>query len=125
MVRPRLLTIGAHSAARSPNDVEQVLRHLVCGRDHLGVRGIGLLRHDQFRELGRDVGVGRFERLSDDLAGRSCQRRAGFIGQLIGAAVERLQIVGAVEVNQRHLGERDVLPVGERADDVAGIAHRD
>ena len=69
-----------------------------------------------------------FEPSSDepaDRAGGADDRRPRQVGHLIGAAVERLQVVGAVEVRQRDRGEIDVLAVGEGADHEAAVVDGD
>ena len=46
------MTLSAnHLADNSPQHVQEVLNHLVAGRDHLGVGRIGLLGHDQLGEF--------------------------------------------------------------------------
>src|SRR4029077_994422 len=72
-----------------------------------------------------DIGVGTFERRTRDRARGALDRRSGLRGRRIGLAVERLQVVRAVEVRQRDLGEVDVLPVGEGADHEARVVDGD
>src|SRR5579883_765814 len=83
---------------RSLQRVQEGLNHLVGRRDHLGVRRIGLLGYDQLGELVGDVGVRSLERRAGDRARGADDRGPRFGGGLIGAAVQRLQVVGAVEM---------------------------
>src|SRR5690348_8926777 len=71
--------------------VQKILRHLVGGRDDLGVRRIGLLSDDQLGEFVGDVDVRRLERSGRNLPGGSEYRRTGFVGHREGAAVESLK----------------------------------
>ena len=53
---------GCHTRYASSQHVQEILHHLVAGRDHLGIGRIGLLRDDQLGEFVGDVRVGAFER---------------------------------------------------------------
>src|ERR1700730_12911089 len=79
-----MATAGAPHRSRtgrrrsSLDDREQALDHLIGGRHDAGVGRIGLLRHDQLTELGRDVDVRGLERAADDLSCRRVNRLARF-----------------------------------------------
>ena len=59
--------------------------------------------------------------MTEDLTGCSKQGSPGFGCLLVCTSVKGLEVVRTVEMNQRNLGERDVLPVGKSANDVSGI----
>ena len=63
-------------AELSAQHVQQILNHAVGCGDHFGVRGIGLLGHDQLGELIGNVGVGAFKRRAADGAGGTDDRRS-------------------------------------------------
>ena len=111
-------------AGTRPDPGKTLLNHLVAGRDHPRVGRIGLLGHDQLGELVGDVGVRALERGAEDLAGRAVDRRAGLVGRLEGAAVDALEVVGAVEVRERDLGEVEGAAVGVAADHPALVVDR-
>src|SRR5580692_6773544 len=52
------------------NDRKQALDHLIGGGHHFSVGRIGLLRHDQLAELGRDIDVRGFQRTTDNFSRR-------------------------------------------------------
>ena len=108
-----------------PQHVQEILNHLVGGGDDAGIGRVGLLGDDQLGELVGDVGVGAFERGADDLARRAIDGRARSIGDLEGAAVDALEIVGAIEVRERDLGELERAAVRVAADDAPLVADRD
>ena len=58
--------LTARAPARLPQDVEQILDHLVAGRDHARVGRIGLLGDDELGEFLGDVGIGAFHRGADE-----------------------------------------------------------
>jgi hypothetical protein len=54
----------------------RVLLDLIEGRDDASVGFVAALRHDEVRELGGDVDVGRFERPAGDAAEAAAGRRS-------------------------------------------------
>src|SRR3984957_3435232 len=111
--------------AKSADDVQEILYHLVGGRDDFRIGRVGLLGHDELAELVGDIDIRGFERAADDLAGRVQQGGTGVCRRLVGAAVELIEVVLAVEVRERDLGERYRAAVRIGADDPPLLVDRD
>src|SRR5688572_1419674 len=136
MIKPVLLFLAGAAAAAASGvsdiflsrssarglalDVDELLQHLVCGRDRARVGREGALVLDQTDELLAEVHVGRLERGCADRgatagARRAERRRAALARldpQVLPCAAEA--VVGA-ELGHRQLPDRDLLTVGVQA----------
>src|SRR5882724_9294634 len=100
-----------------PQHVQEILNHLVGGRDNSGIGRVGLLGDDQLRELVGDIGIGPLKGGPYDLARRSVNGGTRPVRHLEGATVDAFEIIGTIECSERDVRELERSPIRVAAND--------
>src|SRR5882724_13395363 len=108
-----------------PQHVQEILNHLVGGRDNSGIGRVGLLGDDQLRELVGDIGIGPLKGGPYDLARRSVNGGTRPVRHLEGATVDACEIIGTIECSERDVRELERSPIRVAANDAPAGSDRD